>query len=156
MQNETHRMEEIVPLLTEVIAGGGEFRLAPRGTSMRPLLREGRDSVVLVAPTELKKRDICLYRRADGSYILHRLMKFEKGEPVFCGDNQTVFERGIPREAIIAKVAAIYRDEKRVPLTDPLYQFYINMHCIMLWRRWLFLPRRLLAAIRRKSKKAVD
>ncbi len=154
MQNEAHRMEDIVPLLLEVIASGGEFRLSPRGTSMRPLLREGRDAVALVAPRELKKRDICLYRRADGSYILHRLMKFEQGAPVFCGDNQTIFERGVPREAVIAKVSAIYRDEKRVALTNPLYQFYTNMHCIMLWRRWLFLPRRLLAVIKRKSKKS--
>ena len=154
MQREAHSMEEIYPLLAEVIAGGGEFRLSPRGTSMRPLLREGKDAVALVSPEKLKKRDICLYCRADGSFVLHRLMKFEKGEPVFCGDNQTHFERGVPREAIIAKVAAIYREEKRVPLTDPLYLMYTNMHCIMLWRRWLFLPRRLFAFLTRKLKKS--
>ena len=154
MQNEAHRMEDIIPVLTEVVQSGGEFRLAPRGTSMWPLLREGRDAVALVAPEKLKKWDICLYRRADGSYILHRLMKFKKGEPVFCGDNQTVMEHGVPSEAIIAKVAAIYRDEKRIALTNPLYQFYTNMHCIMLWRHWLFLPRRMLAVIKRKSKKS--
>ena len=154
MQSEAYRMDEIIPLLLEVMNSGGEFRLAPRGTSMRPLLREGRDAVSLVLPTELKKRDICLYRRADGSYVLHRLMRFKKGEPVFCGDNQTAMEYGVPREAIIAKVIAIYRDEKRIALTNPLYQMYTNMHCIMLWRRWLFLPRRMLAVIKRKSKKS--
>ena len=154
MQNEAHRMDDIIPVLTEVVQSGGEFRLAPRGTSMWPLLREGRDAVALVAPEKLKKWDICLYRRADGSYILHRLMKFKKGEPVFCGDNQTTMEYGVPREAIIAKVIAIYRDEKRIALTNPLYQMYTNMHCIMLWRRWLFLPRRMLAVIKRKSKKS--
>lgn len=153
MQSEAYRMDEIIPLLLEVINSGGEFRLAPRGTSMRPLLREGRDAVSLVLPTELKKRDICLYRRADGSYILHRLMKFKKGEPVFCGDNQTKVEYGISREAVIAKAIAVYRGERRVALTNPLYRLYTNMHCIMLWRRILFFPRRVIAFIRRKIKK---
>ena len=154
MQNETYPMEDVIPVLTEVVESGGEFRVAPRGTSMWPLLREGRDAVALVAPKHLKKWDICLYRRADGSYVLHRLMRFKKGEPVFCGDNQTTMEYGVSREAVIAKVIAIYRDEKRVKLTDPLYQIYTNMHCIMLWRRWLFLPRRLFAFLKRKLKKS--
>ena len=40
MRSEFHAMEEIYPLLQEVIDSGGEFRLHPRGTSMLPLLRE--------------------------------------------------------------------------------------------------------------------
>ena len=108
------RTEELYPLIREVIERGGEFRLAPRGTSMRPLLREGVDSVALVRPDALKKRDICLYRRRDGSFVLHRIVKWQQGAPVFCGDNQSVLEYGVATENIVAVVAAVYRGERRI------------------------------------------
>ena len=41
------RLSDYDPLIREVLASGGEFRLYPHGTSMRPLLRQGRDSVSL-------------------------------------------------------------------------------------------------------------
>ena len=144
-------MEELHPLLCEVIESGGEFRLWPRGTSMRPLLREGRDSVALVSPRGCRKRDICLYRRADGAFVLHRLMKFDKdGNPVFCGDNQTKLEVGVKVEDILARAVAVYRGEKRVPVTAFRYRLYTLLYGI-LPLRWLWLlPRRILARLRRK------
>ena len=39
----------LMPLIDEVIAAGGAFRLYPRGTSMLPMLTEGEDAVELVA-----------------------------------------------------------------------------------------------------------
>ena len=146
MQNNAFSMEELVPLIEEVIGEGGEFRLFPRGTSMLPLLREGRDSVILVAPHTLKKRDICLYRRENGAYILHRLMKWDRqGAPVFCGDNQTVLEYGVPRENVVAVVSAYYKDDRRIALSAFSYRFYRFWHCLMPLRRLRFLPRRLYA-----------
>ena len=44
-----YSLEEYMPLIKEVVESGGEFRLFPRGTSMLPLIRQGRDSVALVA-----------------------------------------------------------------------------------------------------------
>lgn len=151
MKGKVSTMEEIYPVLQEVIDSGGEFRLYPRGSSMRPLLREGRDSVVLVAPKTLKKRDICLYRRQDGSFVLHRILRFDKaGEPIFCGDNQLALEYGIPREAIIAVVDSVYRKARRVSCRSLLYRLYVRIHCCMLWRRVLHLPRRIRILMKRK------
>jgi hypothetical protein len=145
-------MEELVPLLSEVIESGGELRLSPRGTSMLPLLREGRDSVALVAPTEVTKGDICLYRRASGQYVLHRLMRFEEGEPVFCGDNQLAFEHGVKREEILARVSAVYRGERRVSVDSFFYRLYRFFHCLMPLRHLAFLPRRVWAKIKPRQK----
>ena len=150
MLNNGFSMSELVPLIEEVIGGGGEFRLFPRGTSMLPLLKEGRDSVILVSPTVLKKRDICLYRRADGSYILHRLMYFDRnGAPVFCGDNQTALEKGVPRENIIAVASAYYKGEKRIAIAAFSYRFYVFWHSILPLRHLRFLPRRLYGRLRK-------
>ena len=69
-------MEELVPLIREVLSNGQSVRFSPKGTSMLPMLRQGIDSVVLSPVTcRLKKYDIPLYQRDDGSYILHRIIK---------------------------------------------------------------------------------
>ena len=60
MQNKQFEMSELYGVILEVIESGGEFRLFPRGTSMRPLLREGKDSVLLRKADTVKKHDICL------------------------------------------------------------------------------------------------
>lgn len=150
LQSKQYSMEEMYPLLLEVIESGGEFRLWPRGTSMLPLLREGKDSVALVLPKNCRPRDICLYRRHDGAFVLHRLMRFDKnGAPVFCGDNQTALEFGVGREDIIACATAVYRGERRIPITSFAYRFYVCFHSLMLWRRLYFFSRRVMSRIAR-------
>lgn len=151
MQNKQYSMEELYPVIDEVLKSGGEFRLFPRGTSMLPLLHEGRDSVMLAAPLTVSKRDICLYRRADGSFVLHRLMKWQRdGNAVFCGDNQTALEYGISRDAIIARVTAVYHGERCVPVTAISYRLYVLFHCFMPLRRLRFFLRRALRYIKRR------
>lgn len=150
MSDKEFSMEEIYPLLCDVINSGGEFRLYPRGTSMLPLLRQGVDSVALVRPEHLCRRDICLYRRESGQFVLHRLMRVEKdGTLTFCGDNQLAFERGIAREAVVARAVACYRGEKRREVTSPRLRLYAFFHCVM-FLRWLrFLPRRVWHRLKR-------
>ena len=41
------RISDYESIIREVLSSGGEFRLYPHGTSMLPLLRQGRDSVSL-------------------------------------------------------------------------------------------------------------
>lgn len=104
---------EMLPLMQEVLQGGGEFRLFPMGTSMYPLLRQGKDSVILVALDVVRKGEIYLYRRSNGDFVLHRLIRIaEDGLLTFRGDNQTVEESGIRRDQIIARASKILRDEK--------------------------------------------
>ena len=91
-------LSELWPVIEEVILSGGEFHFTPYGTSMLPLIRPGQDSVVFVLPDELKKTDIVLYKRRDGSFILHRIMLIQKDNYIMCGDNQNYLERDIKRE----------------------------------------------------------
>ena len=63
------------------------------GGSMLPLIRQGRDVVVIRRPAErLKKYDVVLYKRpyaaAGASYVLHRVMKVNpNGTYLIEGDN---------------------------------------------------------------------
>ena len=126
MNKQVLNLEELYPIIEEVISSGGEFRLYPRGISMLPLLRQGSDSVVLVSLDTVAKNDMILYRRNDGQFVLHRVIKIEGDEYVMCGDNQTFLEYGIKRENLLAKVNAIYRDEDRIPLDNEEYLKYVK------------------------------
>ena len=106
-------MSEMVEMIKEVVSTDGEFRLYPRGTSMLPLIVEGKDSVILARPSLLCVGDIVLYKRENGQYVLHRIVKM-KGDNLFlCGDNQTDIETGITTNDVIAKAIAVYKGDIR-------------------------------------------
>ena len=109
----TSALAEMYPVICEVMESGGEFRLGITGTSMLPLLVQGKDSVCFKKPNgRLEKHDIAFYRRKNGAFVLHRVMKVEKDSYVFCGDGQYILERGITDEQIIGVVSKIYKKEK--------------------------------------------
>ena len=127
------RLEELMPLILERLAAGQAVRFAPRGISMLPMLRPGMDAVEFSpAPPSLQKYDLPLYQRPNGQYILHRIVKV--GDTYTCiGDNQFVFEPGVPHSQVLALVTAFYRGDKRYPVTAWHYRLYF-------WRRgigWL-------------------
>lgn len=117
-------MEELVPLFLERLEAGQTIRFAPRGVSMLPMLRPGTDTVVLSsAPERLKKYDLPLYRRDDGHYVLHRVVR--AGETYTCmGDNQFRPESGIRRDQVIALVTAFRRGKRNYSVIHPGYQLY--------------------------------
>ena len=47
--------DELLPIIEDEISSGGKVRFKPRGRSMLPFLKEGRDEVVLTAPPERLK-----------------------------------------------------------------------------------------------------
>lgn len=53
-----------------------------------------------------------LYRRDDGSYILHRVYQVERDSYTMVGDAQTWLEAGIRRDQILAQVTAVRRKGK--------------------------------------------
>ena len=146
MNNVTVHLEDTIEVIEEILAGGGEFRLYPRGKSMRPLIIEGRDSVVLARKPidELHRHDMVFYRRDNGQFVLHRLMKIEKdGTYTMCGDAQIALERGVRADQIIGYVITMYRKDRRMSLETPWYRLSV---CV--WS-WIFLRRCCMAARRR-------
>ena len=127
MQAETEyvtRLDALMPLIRERLEAGQTVRFSPMGISMLPMLRQGKDSVVLsLVPEKLKKYDLPLYRRPDGQYVLHRIA--EVGDTYTCiGDNQFRMEPGVEHGQILALVTAFYRGERKWEVTSPLYRLY--------------------------------
>ena len=139
MSNSIH-IAEYDSVIREVLESGGEFRMYPHGTSMRPLLRQGIDSVVLEKMKRApKKNDILFYQRKDGSYILHRVWEVTDTGLTIVGDNQRMLEYGVTEEQIIGYVTRIYRGEKEINCDGLWYRMYLWLWQFMVIRR-LVLP----------------
>ena len=140
-------LEEMLPLIEECLENGQSVKFSPRGVSMLPMIRQGKDSVSLSKPPEkLKKFDIPLYRRADGSFVLHRVVKVGKAYTCI-GDNQFVYEKGIDHKQVIAVCTAITRDGK----TMSVYSLKWRLYAIL--RHYSRFPRRVLRGLCRRIKK---
>ena len=141
-------MEALMPLFRERLAAGQQVRFSPMGTSMLPMLRQGRDSVVLSpAPERLSRYDLPLYRRDNGAYVLHRILSVEAdGTYTCCGDNQWHLEKGLRRDQMIAVVESFSRrgDDRWVSGNDRKYRLYTRI-----WMTARPLRRYILGAWRR-------
>ena len=136
MSNGEYYLSDAIEVIEEILAGGGEFRMYPRGKSMLPLIVEGKDSVALKRNFEnsANKFDIAFYKRDDGHYVLHRVMKIKNdGTYIMCGDNQTEFEVGIRKDQIIGYVCDVYKGEKKISVRSFWYRIYVFIwSCIFL------------------------
>jgi len=109
------------------------------------MLREGKDQVVLSPlPEKLRKYDLPLYRRSNGQYVLHRVVK--AGEEYICaGDNQFFLERGLRHEQMIAVVSSFIRDGKVYSCDHFGYRLYCRFwhHTRFIRRVWRGIRSRL-------------
>lgn len=136
------RLADYAGTIREVMDSGGEFTLYPRGTSMLPLIVQGRDSVTLVKAEEFRAGDIAFYQRENGQYVLHRVIGERDGTFTMCGDNQLAPEYGVKPEQIIAKAAYITRKGSKITPRSLPYRLYV-----LLWRS--FFIRRAYFKLRR-------
>jgi hypothetical protein len=142
--------EDLIPLLTERLAEGQTVRYLPfRGTSMLPLLRQGKDSVQLSPlPERLEKYDLPVYRYPSGKYVMHRVVRTEQNHYICLGDNTYRYEY-ITRDMMIGIVTAIRRGDHVISVKNPVYRAYCRLWCsifpvrLVLWkgknllRKWL-------------------
>lgn len=90
-------------MLVELIRSGAYIPLCVTGTSMRPTLKPERDVVWLKActPDDLTRGRILLFRRLDGSFILHRIRRrLSDGRLIMNGDAQAWCETISPERAV--------------------------------------------------------
>lgn len=120
------KIEELRPLMEERFAQGMSFTFKPGGVSMLPFIRGGRDAVTVEKyEGHIKKYDIVFFRRKDGRYIMHRVIKIEDESIKVCGDNQ-YWKETITEDMIFAVVTKTCRKMK-----GAVYFFY----CRTLWLR---------------------
>lgn len=151
--NTKTSLEVLLPLMKECLSAGQSVKFSPRGISMLPMIVQGRDSVTLSSPPKkLKKFDIPLYRREDGSFVLHRAVKIS--DTYTCiGDNQFKAEKGITHDQVIGVVTAFTRKGKTYSVSCVGYRLYcvlwhISRPIRRMWRAFKVRAVRLKRKIR--------
>ncbi len=118
------------------LAQNGRLVFATKGSSMQPMLRQGRDLVIIRPrplddcgqPVRCKKYDVALYK-AGGRYILHRVVRVLPDCYTFCGDHNLRKEYGIQDAQILGVLTAFVRKGVEIPVTNRAYRLYVR-----LWR----------------------
>ena len=140
----------------EELAVNGSFIFKNEGDSMYPLIRQGKDLLIISGKPQgrLKKYDVPLYRRDNGRVVLHRILKVREKDYVICGDHNWRREYGIKDDQIIGVLTAFVRDGVETPVTDKRYLAYVHLWCDLYYIRAAILwGKSLLWRIKRKLTK---
>ena len=109
----------------DILARDGTLVYKIRGVSMKPMLRQNRDLIIVQIPSSrLKKYDVALYKR-DEAYVLHRVIEVADDYYLIRGDNTYGIEI-VPDEAVIGVLTGFQRDGKEYDVMDRTYRFYVH------------------------------
>lgn len=113
--------------IEDVLAEDGMIVVSTAGFSMWPMLRERRDlSVIETIRNPLAKNDVVLYKRKNGQYVLHRIIRVHNDIYTMRGDNCTKNEDGIKSEDIIGILKGFYKKDKYIDCKKNLgYKIYV-------------------------------
>ena len=111
--------------IEEIIRLNGKYVGPTMGVSMLPMLKEGRDTIVVSAKTKrLKRLDVALYKR-DGKYILHRILQLIDGGYIIRGDN-CYEDENIPEDAVFGVLTEFFQKDKHTFVDDKKYLKYVK------------------------------
>lgn len=129
---------ENTELVLNALETNGEFVTRIKGLSMMPLLRQGKDIVIITKPTsELKKGDVPLYKRRNYDFlVLHRILKVRDHDYIIRGDNTYSLEY-VPKDYVVGVLKGFFRNGKYCDCSKSRkYKAYI------FYNRITYLPRK--------------
>ena len=111
---------------------------------MKPMLKENRDIVVIMATDKkLKRLDVAFYKRGD-RYILHRVMHRRGDVYLIRGDNTYMMEV-VPCEDVLGVLVSFQRKGKTISTNNFLYRMYAFLWTNLYPLRWFYKKSRHLA-----------
>jgi len=116
--------EALFSFVEETVNNGSSIKIKIAGYSMYPLVTSRRDSVLLTKAETVKKGDVPLIKREDGSYVLHRVVGIKNGCFMLRGDYEQKIEYPVNPEQVIAVAKGFYRNEKYIDCNSFLYKLY--------------------------------
>ena len=133
-------MDEAIRLVDE----GVEVTFPVNGRSMLPFIVGGRDSVVLIKPSALKRGDVILARVENGHFVIHRIVDIAGENVTLMGDGNLCLREHCKVNDVRAKVTHVVCGKKRISLESRRQQVKAKI-----WF-WLLPVRRWLLAIYRR------
>ena len=122
---ETLDTRAYVSILKGLAEDGHEVSMTIVGSSMSPFMIQGRDKIFFSKPDgALKRGDMVFYQRANGQFVMHRIIRVKDGGFYMVGDAQTEIEGPILREQIFAKITTVERKGKTLTEKDFWWRFF--------------------------------
>ena len=114
--------------LEKQLAEEGFYISTTVGVSMRPMLRNRRDRVLIkpVGEGRLQKYDLPLYRLPDGKYVLHRVLEVRGNDYIIAGDN-TGWKESVPKENVVGIATRFCRKGKWHDVNERGYGLYVRL-----------------------------
>ena len=154
--SETNRevgLDQLGSVIEDGLKNGQQVRMTVVGSSMYPLFRSKLDSVVLAPIIDgVKKRDVILFKRSNGQYVLHRIIGHKGDIYSANGDNQYWIESPLFENQFLGKMIGFYRKNQSYTTKTLWYQFYsfiwvffrplrgllikILLYCAKIYRAW--------------------
>lgn len=151
MEKIIYSAAEFAEIIEDTIKSGGIVPLVVTGNSMRPFMKDGKNTVWLRACTEkdFKRGKILLFRRTDGAIVLHRIRKAEENGTLLMNGDAQYWCETIKKEQALAVVEFIETNGKKKSCNSLFYRFVIEI-----WQ--LLKPLRpYIFAIERRLKKLI-
>ena len=112
-------------IFEDLLARDGILVYKTSGMSMKPMLRQDRDVVIIKVPSgRLRKNDVALYKRGR-NYVLHRVIEVREGVYGVRGDNTYAMEI-VPDSAVIGVLTSFRRKGKEYAVTGKGYRWYVR------------------------------
>ena len=123
-------MSQLVDMLKSNKQTINQISVTVNGTSMEPFLHDGQDSVIFsYLPKKIRRGDILLFKRKNGSFAMHRVYSVNKnGSFSFLGDSQLIVEKDIPPENIILYVPTAVRNGKKINCAHGFWRFVMTCY----------------------------
>ncbi len=119
---------EYLAMLKELVDQGRQVNLLISGSSMSPFLIHHRDTIYFQKPDrELKSGDMVFFRRSNGQYVMHRIVKIRPDGFYMLGDAQTEIEGPIDRAQIFGLVTAVKRNGRMLRPGDFWWEFFARV-----------------------------
>lgn len=129
-------MHNLPSALEEQVRSGRPVVSFTVGDSMEPLLYNRSTRVVIRrADRPLHPGELPLYRRPNGRFIMHRIIRADADHYYTRGDNRCGLET-VPRDWVLGVVTEIYRGSHHFSVSHPVYRLYVAVWNVLYPLRW--------------------
>ena len=117
----------------DILERDGKYISVPSGISMYPMIKGGRDAVVIEKFTEPPKRyDLVVYVRGEEQGVIHRVIHACKDQYIICGDNCWQLEYVKP-EQLKGVVTEYCRKGNWHSVNNFAYKIYVHLYVDLLF-----------------------
>ncbi|HOI27120.1 MAG TPA: S24/S26 family peptidase [Paludibacteraceae bacterium] len=137
----------LIESVRKLLFEGHSVTLRVAGYSMRPLLENRRDSVILKSTKECQLHDVVLAEVTPGRFVLHRVIAVDNDHLTLMGDGNLFGQEHCMRKDVIGVVAIFVRKNRKLDAKAKWMPYYIYI-----WLHLLPIRKVLLLAYRAKLK----